>query len=64
MLADYHTKPLQGRLLKIFRKAIMGHESIEWFNRTMSTIKERVGGVSEKDKKFSKEIQKESHKCW
>ena len=48
MLADYHTKPLQGKVMNMFRKVIMGHESIAWLNQQLSTSKERVGGKRKK----------------
>ena len=44
MLADYHTKPLQGKVMNMFRKVIMGHETIKWLDQQLSTSKERVGG--------------------
>ena len=48
MLADFFTKPLQGRLFKFFRDIIMGRLKIELldpklFNRVAKQIKERVG---------------------
>lgn len=48
MLADFFTKPLQGRLFKFFRDIIMGGLSIELidpekYNAIAMQIKERVG---------------------
>lgn len=50
MLADYFTKPLQGKMFRVFWKVIMGHESIKWLNKTVSSIKEHVG-TKEKETK-------------
>ena len=42
MIADYFTKPLQGRLFCAMRAVIMGHKSLEWLKTELSPIKERV----------------------
>ena len=44
MIADYFTKPLQGKLLKLFRDVIMGYKHIgDILVDIESTAKERVG---------------------
>ena len=43
MLADYHTKPLQGSLFRKFRDVIMGYKNISWLVSQVPSIKERVG---------------------
>jgi hypothetical protein len=43
MLADYHTKPLQGSLFRKFRDVIMGYKNISWLALQVPSIKERVG---------------------
>ena len=42
MLADYYTKPLQGKLFRKMRDVIMGKKGIETFYAMKSRIKERV----------------------
>ena len=42
MIADYFTKPLQGKLFRAVRKVIMGHEPLSWLSKELSSIKERV----------------------
>ena len=42
MLADYFTKPLQGRIFRAFRQVIMGYKSISWLKTELSLNKERV----------------------
>ena len=42
MLADYHTKPLQGSLFRKFREVIMGYKNISWLVSQVPSIKERV----------------------
>ena len=43
MLADYFTKSLQGNVFRVFRRVIMGYESISWLKQQLLTSKERVG---------------------
>ena len=43
MLADYFTKPLQGKIFRVFWKVIMGHEPISWLDSAITSIKKRVG---------------------
>ena len=44
MIADFFTKPLQGKTFKIYRDLIMGYKSIDELSKfEISTIKERVG---------------------
>ena len=43
MLADYFTKPLQGKVFRIFPRVIMGYETISWLKQQLLTSKERVG---------------------
>ena len=43
MLADYFTKPLQGRLLNMFRQIIMGWKYINTLHQISVLLKERVG---------------------
>ena len=43
MLADFYTKPLQGRLFKRFRDVLMGNEPISSLKEKKIKIKERVG---------------------
>jgi hypothetical protein len=44
MLADFFTKPLQGKLFRMYRDVIMGYRHIsELSSIDISTIKERVG---------------------
>jgi hypothetical protein len=46
MLADYFTKPLQGRLFTMFREVIMGWKHVNTLKReTSSPSKERVGNM-------------------
>ena len=42
MLADYHSKSLQGKLFRDFRSVIMGHKTIDWLMNRVPSIKERV----------------------
>ena len=46
MLSDYHTKPLQGKLFRLFREVIMGHRDISWLTNKVPSIKERAEGNS------------------
>ena len=47
MLADFYTKPLQGNLFNVFRRVIMGYESINSIlDHTNTFFEERVGGNS------------------
>ena len=48
MLADYFTKPLQGRVFEAFRRVIMGYEPISWLQKQL-TSKERVGNIDKID---------------
>ena len=41
MLADYFTKPLQGRMFRLFRNILMGHTSLKTLIELIS-VKERV----------------------
>ena len=43
MLADYFTKPLQGKVFRVFRRVIMGYETISWLRQQLKTSKKRVG---------------------
>lgn len=44
MLADYFTKPLQGKQFNAYRRVLMGWDHISELNKlTRPTIKERVG---------------------
>ena len=43
MIADYFTKPLQGKMFRAMRKVIMGHEPLSWLLKELSSTKERVG---------------------
>ena len=43
MLADYFTKPLQGKMFRDFRRVIMGYETISWLKNRLMQPKERVG---------------------
>lgn len=43
MLADYHSKPLQGKLFRDFRAVIMGYKTVDWLINRVPSIKERVG---------------------
>ena len=42
MLADYFTKPLQGKLFWCLRAVIMGHKPISWLETVIEPTKERV----------------------
>lgn len=42
MLADYFTKPLQGRIFKVYRDVIMGYKEIKKLKSIIAAIKERV----------------------
>ena len=46
MLSDHHTKPLQGKLFRLFREVIMGHRDISWLTNKVPSIKERAEGNS------------------
>ena len=51
MLADYFTKPLQGKLFHMFREVIMGWKHIDTLKEVIkddpsSLFKERVGGLN------------------
>ena len=50
MLADYHTKALQGSLFQRLRRVIMGFDHISSLRppRPLSAIKERVENINEK----------------
>ena len=43
MLEDYFTKPLKGKVLKIFRDVIMGYKPISYLNSIPVSIKQSVG---------------------
>ena len=43
MLADYFTKPFQGRLFHMFREVIMGWKHISTLQQISVPSKERVG---------------------
>ena len=44
MLADFFTKPLQGKSFKVFRDVIMGYKHINELDTLFpSSMKERVG---------------------
>jgi hypothetical protein len=50
MLADYFTKPLQGKLLHLFRAVIMGWAHIDTLKQVSSSLpKERVGNMGISD---------------
>jgi hypothetical protein len=50
MLADYFTKPLQGKLFHLFRAVIMGWAHIDTLKlQSSSLLKERVGDMSISD---------------
>ena len=42
MIADYFTKPLQGRVFQKFRNIIMGYEKLSALQDDSFTLKERV----------------------
>ena len=42
MLADYFTKPVQGKLFRCLRAVIMGHKPISWLETVIEPTKERV----------------------
>ena len=42
MLADYFTKPLQGKSFREMRKVIMGYEPLNHLKNTLTSTKERV----------------------
>ena len=42
VLADFFTKPSQGKLFREVRKVLMGHKLILWLEQILSTIKERA----------------------
>ena len=42
MLADYFTKPLQGKLFGVFCDVIMGRISLSWLEKNYPSTKERV----------------------
>ena len=64
MLADYFTKPLQGKVFRVFHRVIIGYESISWLKQQLLTSKERVGNdkiyVKEKyeNQKYGKNMSK------
>ena len=35
MIADYFTKPLQGKIFRAMRKVIMGHEPLSWLSKVL-----------------------------
>lgn len=47
MLADFFTKPLQGRKFHLFRNVLMGYASISSLNDADTSIKERVEMINE-----------------
>ena len=50
MLADYFTKPLQGKLFHLFRAVIMGWKHIDTLKQEPSSLpKERVGNMNNSD---------------
>jgi hypothetical protein len=58
MLADYFTKPLQGRLFHMFRDVIMGWKHVDTLKEWPSSLpKERVGdmGIQEEPSSLPKE---------
>ena len=63
MIADYFTKPLQGKLFHTLRNIIMGYTSVFEMMEEYFPLKERIGNdnvYSEKEKnKKNKEIEKE-----
>ena len=42
MLADYFTKPLQGKLFGVFCDVIMGRKPLSWLEKNYPPTKERV----------------------
>ena len=57
MLADFFTKPLQGRMFREIRKVIMGHKLISWLEQIISPIKERVDNNNNKNKRDCRKMQ-------
>jgi hypothetical protein len=50
MLADYFTKPLQGKLFHLFRNVIMGWKHIDTLKQALPSMsKERVGDMGISD---------------
>jgi len=47
MLADFFTKPLQGRKFHLFRNILMEYASIRSLNDADTSIKERVEIINE-----------------
>ena len=46
MLADFYTKPLQGRLFRIYRDVILGYKPMSYLKEQFETLsKERVGNI-------------------
>ena len=52
MLADFFTKPLNGKLFHLFRDVIMGYKDIHTLSDNSFSLKERIGNVSKKENEF------------
>ena len=62
MLADYYTKPLQGKAFNVFRSVLMGWSHISTLqNLTSSQMKERVEKVSQNQSSVSTSFQNDSY---
>ena len=58
MLADYFTKPVQGKLFKCLRAVIMGHQPLNWFKTVIYPTKERAGNKIKRDKNVLVDLNK------
>ena len=59
MLADFFTKPLQGKAFKVYRDVLMGYAHLDTLNSlTPSSIKERVE-ISDENKIIVEETKNE-----
>ena len=59
MLADFFTKPLNGKLYHTFRDVVMGYKPIYELQDKTFSFKERVGNINE-NKKVSKNSNEET----
>ena len=57
MIADYFTKPLQGKMFKLFRDVIMGYAHVDSIlNSDIPQIKERVGKYLNLDENVRRDL--------
>ena len=60
MIADYFTKPLQGKMFKLFRDVIMGYAHVDSIlNSDIPQIKERVGKYLDLDENVRRNLPEE-----